>query len=113
MQSTSILDVDDALDRLGGDTSLYTEVAAIFLEDFSEQMNCIQAESSNPEDIARAFHSVAGSAGNIGARDLSALSKQMESQISSKGVSSEELEKYTDLASRTIESVKKVISELS
>jgi len=113
MQSTSLLDIDDALDRLGGDTSLYVEVAEIFLEDFVQQINCIQGEGSSQEDITRAFHSVAGSAGNIGARELSLLSKELEPLASGAGVPAEELEKYKDLANRTMECVKKAIGELS
>jgi HPt (histidine-containing phosphotransfer) domain-containing protein len=112
MNSNSILDLDDVLARLGGDESLFVEVAEIFIDDFAVHLGSIKDEKSSSKEVSRAFHSVAGAAGNIGAKDLSKLSKEMELLAAEKSVDNEQLDAFTDLANKTIEVVREAIVEL-
>jgi len=92
---------------------LFVEVAEIFLEDFEVQLSQVNSPESTKEEVARAFHSLAGSAGNIGAKDLSLASKQMELLVKDEGSPAGKIKEYLNLSGETIEIIKKTIQELS
>ncbi len=65
----SPIDVDDALERAGGDREFLKELMEIFLEDVPERLGEIKVAvaSRDGEAMARAAHSVKGAAANLSA----------------------------------------------
>ena len=66
------MDLTEAKDRVGGDWELLKELAQIFLDHCPEMMLGIRqaVESSDAEALERSAHSMKGSAGNFGAKDV-------------------------------------------
>jgi signal transduction histidine kinase/CheY-like chemotaxis protein/HPt (histidine-containing phosphotransfer) domain-containing protein len=74
------LDVESGLARLGGDMSLYLEIADEFLQqyaNFFEEFPHL-VEQRREEEAVRAIHSLKGSAGNLSAQGLYEAAKTIE-----------------------------------
>lgn len=73
-------DLDEALERVGGDQELLKEIADLFLEDAPGLVDGIRAaiEKKDPEALQRAAHSLKGSVANFGAEETVALAFQLE-----------------------------------
>ncbi len=83
--SDGILDIEDGLNRLGGNAAIYQKVLKVF---YSENLNTHEKvlaalRSGDRETLHRLVHTVKGASGNIGARELYALAAQTEETIRS------------------------------
>ncbi len=68
----TVLDIEDALDRVQDDIELLLELFDIFQEDFQVKLPQLEAacKSLQAEDIRNLAHSIKGAAGNISARQI-------------------------------------------
>jgi CheY-like chemotaxis protein/HPt (histidine-containing phosphotransfer) domain-containing protein len=80
------LDIQEALERLGGDRALLAEVLTAFLEDLPEMMAELETAVSqaDAERICAAAHALKGAALNIGAGPTCSVSQELE-QVGKKG----------------------------
>ena len=67
----NLLDIEGALQRLGGDRALLVELAQFFLEDSPGLLDQVReaVRSGNARTVQRGAHSLKGLAGNFGARE--------------------------------------------
>ena len=81
---TPVLDpaVIDTLRQLTppGEPDVLKEVLQLFLGDVPSRINRLRAActSGDPTEVQRAAHSLKGSAGNIGAKDMLAICRQLD-----------------------------------
>jgi two-component system sensor histidine kinase/response regulator len=70
----------EMLARVGDDRELLAEVIELFLEDAPMDIETIRRglDDGDSAVVRRAAHSLAGSAGNFGATDVTALARQLE-----------------------------------
>ena len=63
-----------------GDEELLSEMISIFLEDYPNQLEAVQAaiDVGNAEDLANAAHASKGSVGNFGAERTFEAARQLE-----------------------------------
>ena len=78
--SEPILDLEDVLYRIQGDKALLVELIDIFLSDTPQRLEEIKVLLAGADFVALAdaAHSVKGSSGNIGAKQLMYSFKAME-----------------------------------
>ena len=64
-----ILDLDAALARLGGDSELLSEIAALFLSDYPRQLSSLSAaiERRDASVVEKSAHTLKGSVATFGA----------------------------------------------
>ncbi|MGE4556064.1 MAG: response regulator [Desulfovibrionaceae bacterium] len=76
------LDIESGLARLGGDMSLYLEIAGDFLQQYANFFVELPRlmEERRDEEAVRAIHSLKGSAGNLSAQRLYEAAKVAESR---------------------------------
>ncbi|MEO8070088.1 MAG: Hpt domain-containing protein [Acidobacteriota bacterium] len=76
----SPFDLDELLERIGGDRELLAELVEIFEEEsgsvMAEMRRCLDA--SDPEGVERAAHRLRGSVGSLGARAASDAALTLE-----------------------------------
>ena len=77
------LDRNGALERLGGDETLYQEILALFLDDARAQIQRMwdANKRGNADSLIRAAHSLRSSAGSVGAPRLQAVCGKLEQLI--------------------------------
>lgn len=75
-----IFNKEAALNRMEGDEELLAEMISIFLEDYPNQLEAVQAAINvgNAEDLANAAHAFKGSVGNFGAERTFEAARQLE-----------------------------------
>jgi PAS domain S-box-containing protein len=80
------LDTAGALDRLAGNRKLYLWVLQSFVEHETTVLDELAAalKSGDAKVALRSIHTIKGSAGNIGATELEALSKNLEKKLRQK-----------------------------
>lgn len=68
----TVLDIEDALDRVQDDIALLLELFDIFQEDFKVKLPQLEAACKcfQAEDIRNLAHSIKGASGNISARQI-------------------------------------------
>jgi len=86
------------LDHLGGDLTLATELAQIFLEDRDALVASIERamEKRDGEDLRVAAHTLKGAVGNFGAKAAAAAALRLE-KIGANGAMNEAAEAWRDL----------------
>ncbi len=74
------LDLDDALEQVGGDRALLLELAAIFLDEAPKWARDIReaVEAGDPDRLRRAAHTLKGATGTVGAPTLFQPAKTLE-----------------------------------
>jgi two-component system sensor histidine kinase/response regulator len=74
------LDVDAALEYVGGDRELLGELLTVFSEDAPGYLEALgrALDRSNPDDLMRAAHTLKGSLRALGAKDAAALAEDLE-----------------------------------
>lgn len=79
-QEVPLLDIDTAVNRIGGDRELYNEVAQIYLEDAPELLEKIAANLKilNRETVERNAHSLKSASANVGAERARAAALAIE-----------------------------------
>jgi signal transduction histidine kinase len=79
-------DVDDALERMEGNTKLYEKVVSGFFNMFKESAQDIKTalQQENYEKAYKLNHNIKGSSGNISAISLYNISKELEDAIGNK-----------------------------
>ncbi|MBF0277456.1 MAG: response regulator [SAR324 cluster bacterium] len=77
------LDISDGLTRIGGNTKLYRNLLNKFLQNHGAVMDDIQTafNEGNLDLLADLVHAVRGISGNIGAKELCAVSSELEERI--------------------------------
>jgi CheY-like chemotaxis protein len=80
-ERATIVDVDSALQRLGGNLELFHELIACFQDDAPQLLSTIETafDARDAESLQRAAHSLKGLALNFGANDLVAAAARLES----------------------------------
>lgn len=75
-----VWDMDDTMERLGGDEQLFHEVVEIFLEDVPKHMAALgQAiAGGNTEAIERVAHTLKGELGYLGISEVLRKAREME-----------------------------------
>ncbi len=83
---TEIIDLDAALERLGGDRDLLRHMVRLFFEDFPELLDRIDtmAEQNEPAEVQRAAHSLKGLCANFDGRPAVAAALAVEDAASAK-----------------------------
>jgi two-component system, sensor histidine kinase and response regulator len=78
--SVMVWDMDDTMERLGGDEQLFHEVIEIFLDDVPKHMAALgQAiADGNTEAIERLAHTLKGELGYLGISEISRKAREME-----------------------------------
>jgi two-component system sensor histidine kinase/response regulator len=73
-------DLDDGLNRLGGDVALWYEIAALLIEDTPSRIEAIgrAIEQGDAETVRAQAHSLKGAAANLGAKPLQRAAAQLE-----------------------------------
>jgi HPt (histidine-containing phosphotransfer) domain-containing protein len=76
------LNVQVALDRIGGDEELLVDIAAVFLTEYPELLQEIEnaVASADAELLQRSAHTLKGSLLAIGAEDAAQLALELETQ---------------------------------
>jgi HPt (histidine-containing phosphotransfer) domain-containing protein len=74
------LDLDAALSRVGGQLDLLKELAALFIDDYPNDLNQIRAslKARDAKQLERSAHRLKGSVANFGAPGLWALAAEIE-----------------------------------
>lgn len=80
LQSNAPLDVEKALNQLGGDRELFNELLAIFLSDLPRLTGAIESAASQADaaGLHAAAHSLKGAASNICAEPTRCVAQQLE-----------------------------------
>jgi CheY-like chemotaxis protein/HPt (histidine-containing phosphotransfer) domain-containing protein len=83
--SAGILNIEDGLNRLGGNEEIYRKVLKVFYTENIHTPEKVLAalNADDRETLHRLVHTVKGASGNIGAKDLYALASQTENVIRS------------------------------
>lgn len=76
-RSTTLIDREGALARMGGDASLLREMARFFMEDAPPLLQTVKTERTG-ENATRAAHSLKGLASNFGAATVTELARKLE-----------------------------------
>lgn len=76
----AVFDRDLALSRVGGDEELLRELAMLFIEEYPRLMADLREAQAqgNMVRVERAAHSLKGSAGNFGAKEITATAAAIE-----------------------------------
>ena len=82
--STDRIDVDGALERLGGNTVLYAKVLGSYLLDLARQPDELEAllQQGDRQGAHRLLHTFKGLSATVGADGLAAMAKAMELTVS-------------------------------
>jgi HPt (histidine-containing phosphotransfer) domain-containing protein len=66
----SIFDLDDALEKMGGDKEILADILEVFSETYADQLNALKKaiEDSNATMVERAAHTLKGSVGAFSAK---------------------------------------------
>jgi HPt (histidine-containing phosphotransfer) domain-containing protein len=82
----NVLNVDSALEMLGGDMDLLREVVEMFLTDLPNKLEELRTgiAQSDPDKVRRVAHSLKGAAANIAAEDVRSSAFEIE-QLASNG----------------------------
>jgi two-component system sensor histidine kinase/response regulator len=78
--SVMIWDMDDTMERLGGDEQLFHEVVEIFLDDVPKHMAALAQAiaDGDTEAIERVAHTLKGELGYLGISEVSRKAREME-----------------------------------
>jgi CheY-like chemotaxis protein len=81
--SSTVVDIDAALERLGGESDVYVELIEPFIEDSTHMLLEIKNGliSGEGQEVCRCLHTLKGVAATMGANELSALARQLESLV--------------------------------
>ncbi len=79
-RSAMVWDMDDTMERLGGDEQLFHEVVEIFLDDVPKHMAALAQAiaDGNTEAIERLAHTLKGELGYLGIAEVSRKAREME-----------------------------------
>ncbi len=82
-EQSTVLDVDDLLDRVGGDVELAGELLDIFQRNAPQQLSAIRGhlDEGDMESAADAAHELKGAVANLGARSAFRAILALEAQI--------------------------------
>jgi two-component system sensor histidine kinase/response regulator len=107
-----VINMDEILDRAGGDMELVVDVAGLFLDDCSQLLSDIKDSIANGdnETLRTAAHTLKGSAANLAARHVSEAALKLE-MIGRDGDMSSAVEAYTMLEEE-VERLKPVLAKL-
>lgn len=74
------VDIEEALDRLGGDQALLVELTGIFLEDSKDTMDAMRTavEHRRAEELMQAAHKAKGGLGVLGCHNALRLAEALE-----------------------------------
>jgi HPt (histidine-containing phosphotransfer) domain-containing protein len=88
----SVLDIEDGLNRLGGNAAIYAKILRVFYTENQKTPDRVLAalNAGDRETLHRLVHTVKGASGNIGARELFAIAAQTEETIRSANSAVEE-----------------------
>lgn len=75
-----LLDIEDLLNRAGGNEELAREILAIFAHECSEKLSSIKValDEQNAEALKRSAHDLKGSAANVSANNISHLAFELQ-----------------------------------
>ena len=109
-QETELVDIDGALQRLGGDRQLFKEFITIFLEDSPALLKEIGEGLANndPTGVEMTAHSLKGLMSNFGAKDCVdvALKIELAGRVGSVDSCDEDFRKLELLHSRLTDELK-------
>lgn len=112
-----LLDIEDLLNRVGGDEELAKRILAIFTADCSEKLSSIKEAiaEKNAEALERTAHSLKGSSANVSAIGISQVAFTLQ-KIGEKGefTGTEAEEIFAELKRRveeTMTELKRYLSE--
>jgi two-component system, sensor histidine kinase and response regulator len=99
----TIIDRELALDRLGGDEELWTEIGQLFLQECPNMLRQLQTAvaTGDAHALMETAHSMKGSLGTLGAEEgaLLALDLEMMGRNGALGASTEALAKLEEMLS--------------
>jgi len=77
------LDVQGALNRVGGDTGMYATVLGAFAREMQRAPDQVQAhlQAQEPAEAVRALHTLKGLAATVGARHLASVAARLEQKV--------------------------------
>lgn len=75
---SSAVDLDDLMDRVGGDRDTVIELIGIFLEDAPALLAEIREAGADLARLRRAAHTLKGASGNMGAHDAQASAERLQ-----------------------------------
>jgi HPt (histidine-containing phosphotransfer) domain-containing protein len=71
-------DIDELLDRLGGDRETVAELIEIFLEDTPPRVDDLRQPVADFDGVRRTAHTIKGASGNMAAHAASAAAARLE-----------------------------------
>jgi HPt (histidine-containing phosphotransfer) domain-containing protein len=75
-----VIDVDQAISRMGGDTALFREALEIFLQDASERVQLLRnaIERTDYESVRKIAHRLGGAASSVAAVGVQTAAGELE-----------------------------------
>lgn len=85
------LEIEDGLNRVGHNEDLYKNLLILFANNKADVLEKVESavQQKNMEEAAQLLHGLKGVAGNIGAKDLTAKTTQIEEKIKDNNLDSE------------------------
>ena len=114
----SAMDVEGALSRLGGNTTVYTNILEAFVLDVMQVPDQLAAQltQTQPADAVRTLHTLKGLAATVGATQLARIAAQMETRVKSGVTEFEHVEIGSQLRTAihaTVKALTPVLQQLS
>jgi two-component system, sensor histidine kinase and response regulator len=91
--TSSAVDLDDLLDRVGGDRDIVVELIEIFLEDAPALVAEVRDAGSDLGRLQRVAHTLKGASGNMGAHGAQASAERLQHASAGGDTSSVERER--------------------
>jgi two-component system, sensor histidine kinase and response regulator len=91
--ASSAVDLDDLLDRVGGDRDTVIELIEIFLEDAPALLAEIREAGTDLTRLRRAAHTLKGASGNMGAHGAQASAERLQQAAASGDAAAAERER--------------------
>lgn len=106
--SASAFNVKDAMGRLMNNKNLYNKLLTKFMNEYGDFYDKVKvaADAGNYDDLIHLAHTMKGLAGNLGAEDLQAASKDLEAGAKSATANPDELETFREELERALNEVR-------
>jgi HPt (histidine-containing phosphotransfer) domain-containing protein len=78
LSNVSVLDEEEAFERIGRDSELLAELIEIFCDEAEERLSELTGNADDDDRIARIAHAMKGAAGNISANRLREIAIELE-----------------------------------
>ena len=103
------IDVNDALNRIGGNEGLYKKLLARFLEGNYLDAICEAIDNGDPEESAHAAHTLKGVSANLSLVRIQTVSMELEHAIKDGSDHTAKLDELKQVFSETLEIIADIL----